>query len=57
MQRTLKTKAGRVVVLPTPEEDAAITADREIRVQLEELGYLSSTGRVLKPIVMPDSGN
>ncbi len=38
-------------------QDAAITADREIRVQLEELGYLSSTGRVLKPIVMPDSGN
>ena len=26
MQRTLKTKDGRVVVLPTPEEDAAITA-------------------------------
>lgn len=38
-------------------QDAAITADREIRVQLEELGYLSSSGRVLKPITMPDSGN
>lgn len=26
MQKTLKTKGGRVIVLPTPEEDAAITA-------------------------------
>ena len=26
MQKTLKTKSGRVVILPTPEEDAAITA-------------------------------
>lgn len=26
MRRTIKTRAGRVLVLPTPEEDAAITA-------------------------------
>ncbi len=26
MQRTIKTRSGRVLVLPTPEEDAAITA-------------------------------
>jgi uncharacterized protein (DUF4415 family) len=26
MQRTIKTKSGRVLILPTPEEDAAITA-------------------------------
>ncbi len=26
MQKTLKTKSGRVVILPAPEEDAAITA-------------------------------
>jgi uncharacterized protein (DUF4415 family) len=26
MQRTIKTKSGRVLILPTPEEDATITA-------------------------------
>jgi uncharacterized protein (DUF4415 family) len=26
MQRTIKTRSGRVLILPTPEEDAAITA-------------------------------
>jgi uncharacterized protein (DUF4415 family) len=26
MQRTIKTRSGRMLVLPTPEEDAAITA-------------------------------
>lgn len=26
MRQTIKTRAGRVLVLPTPEEDAAITA-------------------------------
>ena len=26
MQKTIKTRAGRVIVLPTPQEDAGITA-------------------------------
>jgi uncharacterized protein (DUF4415 family) len=26
MQRTIKTRSGRVLILPTPQEDAAITA-------------------------------
>jgi len=26
MQRTIKTRSGRTILLPTPEEDAAITA-------------------------------
>lgn len=26
MQRTIKTRSGRILILPTPQEDAAITA-------------------------------